>query len=619
MRTVNLYLLTRITDRKLFARYEQSLSGRTYSKFFNIQEIQSLRCMVDALLQDTKKCSNGAIGSSEERAAYPTPPEERAAYPASPDECAAHPTFSGKQSEDPVPAIHNLDGFVFSYTIEHIGKEFDLLKFARGERGVTRILNIELKSENVGEDRILKQLRQNRYYLGHITKRIYSYTYISDTGTLYCMGSSGRLRRAPLRELQEILCRPEFSHYVKEHIGDLFQESDYLISPVNTPERFLAGEYFLTNQQADFREEILEEIRNWQTQRQPFSPLLLSLVGSTGTGKTLVLFDLAMELSRKRKVLMIHCGPLSDGHRIIDAAMKNLVIFSSEDLCLAEWPAEDRGLGSPVDLTAGGQPTVLGSPVDPAATEQPSEPSEVGSPKDPAAGEQPADNGNQAQTLENLFPASDIPLDHFSYLLVDESAQLTLGALTLLMALAEKNQMACLFSYNPNITGTAPAVQDFLEGISLRYELSGNIRVNRAVAMFVRAFMNNPEKPRQKDFRCIELNYASSSKECRRILEYRIAAGFCLLPVTKQQQLTYSEAGAPDAPGHEFDDVLVVIGPEYFYNERGQLRVRTAEGTDAAKAQLSALSNAMYRARKHLSLVFFENPTLFAQVLRLKE
>ena len=50
------------------------------------------------------------------------------------------------------------DNFFVSYTIEQIGKEFDLLKISENNQ----VLNIELKSDDVGEENIQKQLRKNR-------------------------------------------------------------------------------------------------------------------------------------------------------------------------------------------------------------------------------------------------------------------------------------------------------------------------------------------------------------------------------------------------------------------------------------------------------------------------
>ena len=71
--------------------------------------------------------------------------------------------------------VKNLDDFYYSYTIPHIGKEFDLLKIDD-----EKILNIELKSENVGLDRIKAQLVRNYNYLyrGILLVQFYLFFYM---------------------------------------------------------------------------------------------------------------------------------------------------------------------------------------------------------------------------------------------------------------------------------------------------------------------------------------------------------------------------------------------------------------------------------------------------------
>ena len=90
----------------------------------------------------------------------------------------------------------------------------------------------------------------------------------------------------------------------KDYEGDveeLFQAELYLISPLTEPERFLNKEYFLTAQQRDIERQILKKIRAERTGAYWFT-------GLPGTGKTLLLYDIAMKLSGKQRVCMIHCG-----------------------------------------------------------------------------------------------------------------------------------------------------------------------------------------------------------------------------------------------------------------------------------------------------------------------
>ena len=64
--------------------------------------------------------------------------------------------------------------FFYSFQIPRLGKEFDLLQIKEEQ-----ILNLELKSGQVSDEAIRKQLIQNRYYLAALGKPIRSYTYIS--------------------------------------------------------------------------------------------------------------------------------------------------------------------------------------------------------------------------------------------------------------------------------------------------------------------------------------------------------------------------------------------------------------------------------------------------------
>lgn len=69
--------------------------------------------------------------------------------------------------------------FFYSFTIPRLGKEFDLIQIKEEQ-----IVNIELKSGEVTEEAIRKQLLQNRYYLAPLGRTIRSYTYISSQDRL---------------------------------------------------------------------------------------------------------------------------------------------------------------------------------------------------------------------------------------------------------------------------------------------------------------------------------------------------------------------------------------------------------------------------------------------------
>lgn len=77
--------------------------------------------------------------------------------------------------------FRQFDGFFVGYSIEQIGKEFDLLRF-----GKENILNIELKSElkeNINiEEKVHSQMKNNYYYLKFLEKPVIILTYVENKG-----------------------------------------------------------------------------------------------------------------------------------------------------------------------------------------------------------------------------------------------------------------------------------------------------------------------------------------------------------------------------------------------------------------------------------------------------
>lgn len=287
MKTMNLFTLTRADNTEDFSRLLGVLSGSRTARKVSAHEAATLRSLTNQLAAGLKALL------AEENAGGDW--------------------------------LKFLDGFWFSYTIAHISKEFDLLKFS--ENG-DYVLNIELKSEAIEEDRIKKQLEQNRYYLSNVSRTIYSYTYVMENNTLYYLNSRNYLKVTDMSALADTLRKPAFELFVTEDLDRYFRASDYLISPVGSPERLLQGKYFLTNQQWDFRRLILSRLQSDSEEPSP----IISIAGIAGTGKTLLLFDLALVLSKKKRVLFLHGAPLLKGHLILDERLKKVWIISATEM-----------------------------------------------------------------------------------------------------------------------------------------------------------------------------------------------------------------------------------------------------------------------------------------------
>lgn len=190
--------------------------------------------------------------------------------------------------------------FYVGYKIPQISKEFDLLRF-----GKDFIINIELKN-NSTEEKILKQLKRNKYYLSFLNKKIHNFTFVENLKKLYRL-KNDELKEVEFTELAELLYKQELI-YIND-IDAVFNPSDYLVSPFNSTENFINNKYFLTHQQETIKIKTINILED-DTKSNFFA-----ITGGAGTGKTLLTYDIAKKIINDgKKVLLIHCGNLNDGH-----------------------------------------------------------------------------------------------------------------------------------------------------------------------------------------------------------------------------------------------------------------------------------------------------------------
>lgn len=275
MKAVNLYLLTRNRDKNFYTQYENVLSGRSEPLKVKEHEFGNLIHLVEILRE------KGVT-------------------------------------------ISDLEGFYYGYIIKQIGKEFDLLKICDNRA----VLNIELKSQSVSEEKIEKQLLKNKYYLSCIAPELHLFTFVDETGLLYTLEDE-KLRLCGFEELTEILCG--FGEFETGDIDAMFRAKDYLISPLNMPEKFVGNRYFLTQQQETIKNEILSELTERKTGENEL--FYRGITGMAGTGKTLLLYDLAKKCALYGKCCIIHCGILCEAHLMLNDMLENIDII--EELSIA--------------------------------------------------------------------------------------------------------------------------------------------------------------------------------------------------------------------------------------------------------------------------------------------
>lgn len=191
--------------------------------------------------------------------------------------------------------IGHFDGFFVSYTIAQIGKEIDLLRF-----GNEYILNIEVKSElkiAQKEQKILKQMRENHYYLKFLGKPIRIYTYVENDGFYQYNDEHDAIVKIKAEAVANCLKEQAVDYTIDP--DKEFIPSNYLISPFNSTEQFVAGEYFLTSAQQKIKDEIQSELT-----LSPF--MFFCISANAGTGKTLLMYDIAKEQMAAGKKIKLY-------------------------------------------------------------------------------------------------------------------------------------------------------------------------------------------------------------------------------------------------------------------------------------------------------------------------
>jgi len=183
------------------------------------------------------------------------------------------------------------EGYFLSTLIETgIREEFDILRFSD-----KTILNIEIKRElpKDGISAIKNQLIRHKYLLEILNKDIILCSYVVETDKIYL------LKDNELNDIDfSILSTMITEDYMVENELLSIDQSSLIISPYSQPQEFKNHKYFLTSEQNQRKNDILKT-----------NLKKVCLAGGPGTGKSLLLMDLAREYILKgNKVLIVFCA-----------------------------------------------------------------------------------------------------------------------------------------------------------------------------------------------------------------------------------------------------------------------------------------------------------------------
>ena len=508
MKPINIYALTRVDNLSLISRLERQMSLR--KRFLHVKqwEMKSLKAFTDHVTD----CIDDAV------------------------------------------SFH----FYYSFQIPKLGKEFDLLRISDD-----MVINIELKSFPIADEGIRKQLIQNRYYLSTLGKSIRSYTYISEENRLLRLTNGGRLIETDFSKLCEDLASQKNCY--EGDIEELFIEERYIISPLASPDRFLQGEYFLTSQQIDIKKHILKQISRFrQTHVENDNAVCAQgFTGLPGTGKTLLLYDIAMELSKKQRVCVVHCGSYSDELKKLDERLKRIDFYQ----CNSDEAYDEEDLN---DYTA--------YLVDEA-------------------------HMLRKDTLDMIISISkekQAPVI-FSYDCEDIIAEGEMDR-SILHAM-EKT-----------------------EGYK-NYRLTNRIRTKSELSSYIQAIVQGSRNNHRKDYPSVSLNFANDKTEAERLLKSFMDDGYTYIYdkatsiYDENADISNKEGiiGIENVSFKEYEKVIMIVNSRFNYDDKRCLRSDSDEGRDDGLSPVRNLFHGLNRAKSKIALIIINNEAVFEVFLGIAQ
>lgn len=409
--------------------------------------------------------------------------------------------------------VAELDGFFVGYAIERISKEFDLLRFSDA-----LILNIELKAPLRRADKevkIRRQMRTNHHYLSFLGRPLRLFTFVDKDGFYEYLPQQDQLTRVDAKEIADLLRTQKVDPALDP--DTLFVPANYLISPFRDSARFIKGQYFLTTSQQSVKEEILRE-------RKKYPDTCFTLSAASGTGKTLLLYDLAKTIpAGGGRAALVHCAPLNEDQRSFRRAHGWCIHSAAE--------VHPAALACQADLLLVDETQHL-----------------------------------SLSQLNALIAAAEA--SHTTLLLAFDTAP-ELGV--------ERPAaiLAALRRHHPQLRLSAKSLSD-------------KIRINSALAAFIANLFKQETKPAHPPYNCITIDYLYEPDDLRATTAYLSSQGWTILTGTASGPgLSLAECGARDiAPlvGSEFSGVATVLDRRFFYDPTGHLQ--TTDQTSAAKTAL---------------------------------
>ena len=332
----------------------------------------------------------------------------------------------------------------------------------------------------------------------------------------------------------------------------LFDPSNYLVSPFNSTDRFVNKKYFLTQQQEDIKNRIINPEGSKDEQ------LFFTIKGGAGTGKTLLVYDIARELAEKgEKVLVIHCGYLNKGQEELkQKQILNIISIKNIDL--------SKGFNF------------------------------------------------EDFTIVVLDEIQRISKGQLDYIIKNIKGYVKKCIFSI-------DPIQCLekIEFSNNIEEYIKNKVSVIEN-----QLTDTIRTSEEILTFVKSILHNKRDFKKILYRNISLKYFTSlNLVTSYLMILREKKVWKIINNTSSRYKKEFDYEIPDESnshkiiGQEFDNVVVVIDDSFFYDDKNKLSVK--KGKESYYDKFGMLYQNITRARKKLNVVIVNNQEVLSRCLEV--
>lgn len=343
----------------------------------------------------------------------------------------------------------------------------------------------------------------------------------------------------------------EITDYMPRDIEGLFRARDFLVSPLNSPEKFLGEQYFLTDQQEKIEKELFRKLLHGT------GNLYFGITGGAGTGKTLLLYDIARKISGNGKVCIIHCGFLSPGHEYLNQQLKEIDIKPIRDIAADAMSHLDSYSFILVD-------------------------------------EAQRIYKEQYDSIVNYVKDKNIKCI-FSY---------------------DSRQTLSAEEQNRNIAAEIGVLCG-----KETYRLSDKIRTNKELAAFIKALLDLRKRNNTYRYDCVDVLFAKDYARAYGMLEhYRKNYTFINFTLSRYSATKFDAFGGElnthKVIGQEYDNVVMVLDDTFYYDANGVLCAKEHPNPNYLYHKL--LFQGVSRTRERLCLIILRDIDLFKQINEIK-